>query len=212
MNNLLAIENSALIRAYMSADVRARQLVFVIKHWAKQRKINDPFRGTLSSYAYVLMTIHFLQQLSPPVLPCLQSNTLRVRGERLVSGYDCWWDEGLAAGWRSANSSGLSALLSGWYLYYAHCFGFTDDVISVRVGGVLAKRDKEREWAGSGKRDKHLLSIEDPFEVSHDLGRVCDGNALFEIRGECIRGAKMQAEGKSVQALMAKYEKEWRGS
>jgi len=212
INNLLAIENSQLIRAYMTADVRARQLVFIIKHWAKQRKINDPFRGTLSSYAYVLMTIHYLQQLSPPVLPCLQSYQLRGRGERMVSGYDCWWDERLAAEWRSDNSSSLSALLSGWYLYYAHCFGFTDDVISVRVGGVLGKREKEKEWAGSGKRDKHLLSIEDPFEVSHDLGRVCDGNALFEIRGECIRGSKMQAEGKSVQALMAKYEKEWRGS
>ena len=212
VNNLLAIENSQLIRAYMTADVRARQLVFIVKHWAKQRKINDPFRGTLSSYAYVLMTIHYLQQLTPPVLPCLQSYSIRGRGERIVGGYDCWWDQRLAAEWRSDNSSGLSALLSGWFMYYAHCFGYSDDVISVRVGGVLGKREKEKEWAGSGKRDKHLLSIEDPFEVSHDLGRVCDGNALFEIRGETIRGTKMMMEGKSVQAIMAKYEKEWRGS
>ena len=212
VNNLLAIENSQLIRAYMTADVRARQLVFIVKHWAKQRKINDPFRGTLSSYAYVLMTIHFLQQLTPPVLPCLQSYGVRGRGERIVSGYDCWWDGRLASEWRSDNGSGLSALLSGWFMYYAHCYGFSEDVISVRVGGVLSKRDKEKEWAGSGKRDKHLLSIEDPFEVSHDLGRVCDGNALYEIRGETIRGTKMMMEGKSMQSIMTKYEKEWRGS
>ena len=212
VNNLLAIENSQLIRAYMTADVRARQLVFIVKHWAKHRKINDPFRGTLSSYAYVLMTIHYLQQLVPPVLPCLQSYAVRGRGERIVSGYDCWWDRQRAAEWRSDNSSGLSALLSGWFMYYAHCFGYGDDVISVRVGGVLGKREKEREWAGSGKRDKHLLSIEDPFEVSHDLGRVCDGSALFEIRGEMLRGTKMMMEGKTVQSIVAKYEKEWRGS
>ena len=212
VNNLLAIENSRLIRAYMTADTRARQLVFVVKHWAKQRKINDPFRGTLSSYAYVLMTIHYLQQLTPPVLPCLQSYGVRGRVERLVGGYDCGWDERLASEWRSANHSPLSALLSGWYMYYAHCYGYSDDVISVRVGGVLGKREKEREWAGSGKRDKHLLSIEDPFEVSHDLGRVCDGSALFEIRGEMIRGTKMCMEGKSVQSIVAKYDKEWRGS
>ena len=40
------------------------------------RKINDTYRGTLSSYCYVLMVIHFLQSAvhcNPPVLPCLQS-------------------------------------------------------------------------------------------------------------------------------------------
>ena len=134
VNNLLAIENSQLIRAYMTADTRARQLVFIVKHWAKQRKINDPFRGTLSSYAYVLMTIHYLQQLSPPVLPCLQSYSLRGRGERIVGGYDCWWDQRLAAEWRSDNGSGLSALLSGWYMYYAHCFPAVDTRVLTNRG------------------------------------------------------------------------------
>ena len=90
INNLLALENSALIRAYMGCDLRARQLTYIIKHWAKQRKINDPFRGTLSSYAYVLMTVHYLQQLSPPVLPCLQSYHSANRPVKLVSGYDCF--------------------------------------------------------------------------------------------------------------------------
>ena len=74
------------------------------------------------------------------------------------------------------------------------------------------KRGKEKEWASSGKRDRHLLSIEDPFEVSHDVGRVCDATALYEIRGECIRGIRMMNEGKSLKEIMSRYEKEWRGS
>ena len=210
INNLLALENSGLIRAYMACDARARQLTYVIKHWAKQRKINDPFRGTLSSYAYVLMTIHFLQQLSPPVLPCLQSYAKAGRPVKLVSGYDCHFFP--AVGWTSHSRASLAQLFSGWLFYYAHAFGYTDDVISVRVGGVLAKRSKEKEWASSGKKDRHLLSIEDPFEVSHDVGRVCDATALYEIRGECIRGIRMINEGKAIRDVMAKYEKEWRGS
>lgn len=43
-----------------------------MKHWAKQRAVNDSYRGTLSSYCYVLMCIHLLQTRSPPVLPSLQ--------------------------------------------------------------------------------------------------------------------------------------------
>lgn len=35
--------------------------------------MNDSYRGTLSSYCYVLMCIHLLQQRQPPILPCLQA-------------------------------------------------------------------------------------------------------------------------------------------
>ena len=36
-------------------------------------QVNDSYRGTLSSYCYVLMCIHLLQQRQPAILPCLQS-------------------------------------------------------------------------------------------------------------------------------------------
>ena len=36
-------------------------------------QVNDSYRGTLSSYCYVLMCIHLLQQRQPVILPCLQS-------------------------------------------------------------------------------------------------------------------------------------------
>ena len=32
----------------------------------------DAATGSLSSYAYILMLIHYLQQVKPPVLPVLQ--------------------------------------------------------------------------------------------------------------------------------------------
>jgi DNA polymerase sigma len=37
------------------------------------RNTNDAYRGTLSSYCYVLMCISLLQRRSPPVLPVLQA-------------------------------------------------------------------------------------------------------------------------------------------
>lgn len=36
-------------------------------------QVNDSYRGTLSSYCYVLMCIHLLQQRQPAILPCLQT-------------------------------------------------------------------------------------------------------------------------------------------
>ncbi|XP_044503320.1 UTP:RNA uridylyltransferase 1-like isoform X2 [Mangifera indica] len=72
INNLLAVVNTKLLQDYAQIDVRLRQLAFIVKHWAKSRGVNETYHGTLSSYAYVLMCIHFLQQRRPAILPCLQ--------------------------------------------------------------------------------------------------------------------------------------------
>ena len=57
MSNRLALLNSQLVRCYMALDERAPQLCFLVKFWAKKRGVNDPYRGSPSSYAYVLLVI-----------------------------------------------------------------------------------------------------------------------------------------------------------
>jgi DNA polymerase sigma len=47
-------------------------LGYMIKRFAKVCDMCDASRGSLSSYAYIIMVIYFLQQCSPPVLPVLQ--------------------------------------------------------------------------------------------------------------------------------------------
>jgi DNA polymerase sigma len=48
---MLAVVNSKLLHDYSQVDPRLRQLAFLVKHWAKQRQVNETYRGTLSSYA-----------------------------------------------------------------------------------------------------------------------------------------------------------------
>ena len=48
--------------------------------------MNDAYRGTLSSYGYVLMCIHLLQQRQPPVLPCLHNIRPHTHVRRAVPG------------------------------------------------------------------------------------------------------------------------------
>jgi len=51
INKLLAVVNTKLLRDYAHIDPRLRQLAFIIKHWAKSRRVNETYHGTLSSYA-----------------------------------------------------------------------------------------------------------------------------------------------------------------
>lgn len=47
-------------------------LGYMMKRFAKVCLIGDASKGSLSSYAYVLMVIYYLQRCDPPVLPVLQ--------------------------------------------------------------------------------------------------------------------------------------------
>ncbi|GAA5888496.1 hypothetical protein JCM6882_008643, partial [Rhodosporidiobolus microsporus] len=66
--NRLALENTRLLLTYALVDTRLRTLVLFLKVWTKRRKINNPYRGTLSSYGYVLLVIHFLASVKQPAI------------------------------------------------------------------------------------------------------------------------------------------------
>ena len=72
-NNPLGIHNTLLLRCYSRCDHRVRLLILFVKRWASRRKINSSYNGTLSSYGYVLMVLHFLVNVAKPFLcPNLQ--------------------------------------------------------------------------------------------------------------------------------------------
>lgn len=47
----------------------------------------------------------------------------------------------------------------------------------------------EKDWTRRIGNDRHLICIEDPFEVSHDLGRVVDKYSIKVLREEFERAA-----------------------
>ncbi|CAG8736468.1 6094_t:CDS:2, partial [Racocetra fulgida] len=64
---------------YVDIDSRVRPLAMMIKHWARQRVLNDAAHninliakgGTLSTYTWTCMILNFLQMRDPPILPVL---------------------------------------------------------------------------------------------------------------------------------------------
>jgi hypothetical protein len=96
VNNMLACVNTKLLADYCAIDPRLARLVALVKHWAKQRAVNDPYRGTLSSYCYVLMCIHLLQTRPTPVLPALQQ--LPPTFSRAIGQWTCEFCDDVSAG------------------------------------------------------------------------------------------------------------------
>ncbi|MCJ1365380.1 hypothetical protein MMC16_004501 [Acarospora aff. strigata] len=167
-SNHIALQNTLLLRCYCHCDPRVRQMVIFIKAWAKRRRINSAYHGTLSSYGYVLMVLHYLVNVAtPPVAPNLQlawkaptqgSWAASLEETTMVDGHDVrFWRSEVeiqklaASGLLSHNKESIGSLLRGFFEYFAHQgpqivrggFAWTHDVLSLRTrGGILTKQSK----------------------------------------------------------------------
>ena len=66
----VVFENSRLLKLSSKITPHVKTLALILKCWAKSRQINDSLMGTLSSYSYILLLVHYLQHVL--VLPNLQ--------------------------------------------------------------------------------------------------------------------------------------------
>ena len=55
---------SALLATYVSLDPRARALIFLVKAWAKARRLNEAPNGTPSSYCHAVLVLFYLTKVS----------------------------------------------------------------------------------------------------------------------------------------------------
>lgn len=164
-SNPLALHNTLLLRCYSHSDPRVRPMIIFVKAWAHKRKINSPYHGTLSSYGYVLMVLHYLINVAnPPVLLNLQTTKEAVEdrsplNDEIIDGYTVrfWRSENEiidhARSGRLANNTrdNVGSLLRGFFHYYAQQgyysprggFCWPKDVISIRTnGGLIPKIEK----------------------------------------------------------------------
>lgn len=89
-------------------------------------------------------------------------------------------------GFGEANTQSISELLCHFFHYYTNEFDIRNGVVSVRCGNVLSK--KEKGWDSMRlQRDNMLFAIEDPFETTHNLGRLVDKDGLHAINTELRR-------------------------
>jgi terminal uridylyltransferase len=208
-SNYVAIYNTTLLRCYCKCDPRVREMGLFVKSWAKARQINTPYYGTLSSYGYILMVLHYLMNIAkPPVIPNLQhiardADAWAGKTDiELFEGFDIRFDSNeqrieraARAGEITENKQNLGALLHEFFWYYSDRQGFRwmDQVISIRtVGGILTKQSKgwtEGKWAGENNkvRLRYLFAIEDPFETEHNIARTVGHTGVWAIRDEFCR-------------------------
>ncbi|XP_061623433.1 terminal uridylyltransferase 7 [Phyllopteryx taeniolatus] len=166
--NRLALHNTRLLALYAAIDRRVKILCYVMKVFAKMCDIGDASRGSLSSYAYTLMVLFFLQQREPPLLPVLQElYDGDKKPEVLVDGWNVYFYDDLKtlpSRWPQfgKNTERVGELWLGLLQFYTEDFDFKEHVVCTRQKARLTTFNKQ--WTS-----KYIV-IEDPFDLNHNLG------------------------------------------
>ncbi|TWU72939.1 hypothetical protein ED733_002389 [Metarhizium rileyi] len=195
VNNTLALENTRMVRVYVEADPRVRQLAMVIKYWTRRRIINDAaFGGTLSSYTWICLIIAFLQLRNPPVLPALHQMPYKMpKSDGTASDFADNLKK--IKGFGNKNKSSVAELLFQFFRFYAHEFDYDKHVLSIRQGKLLTKQEKRWNYTLNNQ-----LCVEEPFNVSRNLGNTADEYAFRGLHLELRRAFDLLCEARLGEA------------
>lgn len=163
-------------------EPRVRELIMIVKHWAKKRAIQDASKGLLNSFSYCLLVIQFLQLVQPPVLPTLMvpdaDSICKDPYANDQTSWPAWFHD--HAKYRDFSAQNTMSLGELWYRfirYYAHA-NFSYTCFSVRHGKPQFKPNCPLD-----ARYKYL-AIMDPIDPRDSCSRnVCE-NITSLIRNE----------------------------
>jgi len=197
INNELGVRNSQLLYAYCNFDDRVLQLGRLVKDWAKRHELVGTADGCLNSYAYMLLVIHFLQSVQPPVVPNLQAQaTEPVTVADNKWGGEDYWDtkfvEDVASLPRSANTMSTGELLVGFYHFFTCVFDWHMHAVCMRLNGPDVVVDK---YSLKTPTNDEQWYIEDPFDLKHNLAGKCTRAGRKRILDEMRDALKVLTAG-----------------
>ncbi|KAG0336059.1 hypothetical protein BG000_006983 [Podila horticola] len=188
-NHVLGVHNSELIRCYTMIDPRVKPLVYNIKALVKAHRINDSSQGTLSSYAYVMMILGFLQAQAQPKERLtelfVQLDHEGKGGRDLI---DCSFDYDIDRyrNFGAANTKSVGQLLIEFFEFYCRYFDYRTLEVNVRLGGyriqkeVLKRSSSGRKQLSAGQGEKKLI-VMDPFILDRNVAGSCSSRHLVQV-------------------------------
>ena len=136
-------ENKKIMDNILKEYPYIRPLIFVIKYFLRQKKLNDLHTGGISSFLLFNLVLSYI---------------LYIQKERAES--------------HSSKLLTLGHLLIGFFQFYGFDFNYEDIGMSVRYGGFFYKRSN-KEFGSSNAKGKNLLSFENFQDLNQDLGKNC---------------------------------------
>ncbi|KAK4579251.1 hypothetical protein RGQ29_029076 [Quercus rubra] len=208
IDNLKGQMKSKLFLWISEIDGRFRDMILLVKEWAKSHDINDPINGTLNSYSLSLLVIFHFQTCEPAIFPPLKDiyagnvaddlQGLRTVAERNIA-------EACAANirrfrqdkFRRVNHSSLSELFISFLEKFSDISFKASELGICTYTGKWECRSNIR-WV----RKTSAILIEDPFEQPENSARTVNKSGLTRI-SEAFEMSRVISADQNVDSLLA---------
>lgn len=202
VNAVSPLHNAALLTECGQIEPRARELILLVKRWAKDRGICHAAKGHLSPYAWALLSIFFLQAgganengpLLPPVAEFKMASGLM---GKTTQEKPTWSPP-------AGSVKPIGALFKDFLKFYAKEFNWQKEAISVRTG-IRQAPDLSLSLHIVVNNDGTTQvgpSIEDPFDSTKNLSSGMNVASLARLREELARGEQMCSSNASLAELL----------
>ena len=208
----LPVYNSRLLKEYCELDHRLLPLACAIKRFAKVAGVVGAATHNLSSYAWSLMVVFYLQAANLKCylpssarssnLPSLQSACrsceVTIQGRKFDVGFKRLTDFPLPDAGRVHGSESLSSfpwrsLALGFFKFFLEDFDLDKEIISVCCG---SRRFVDASTTGPGPH------IRDPFDPGRDLGAVLSAPRREAFREALMVGRRLLEEKVAFAELL----------
>ncbi|OQR76722.1 hypothetical protein BIW11_03019 [Tropilaelaps mercedesae] len=206
LSGTLALKTNRLLADYASLDNRVLPLAVCLRYWASKCRLDDPTFGTLPPHSFPILTIYYLQQCSPPVVPCiheacssaagttpasapaLDPTTAATSADETANGSVPAEEEEYVRpaklnDWKSENTASLAELWVGMLRFYSAEFKMRKLCVS------LLSRKKillsSRRWPS------RYIGIEDPFCKKKSLSRSMISDQVMTYFLMCLRSSAL---------------------
>jgi len=203
INAVTPLYNSALLTECGRMDSRTKELILIVKRWAKDRGICHAAKGHLSPYLWGLLAVYFCQvgDEEGPLLPSLEKFQMAsglLKGEHSALKH---------LAWKTPVQKKVSAatLFKEFVHFFETKFDWRNEAVSIRAA---------RRAPPSSALPIHIMtsdadstsqvgpSIEDPFHVGQNLGDGMTSASLARLKEEFSRAEALCLRGASLSELL----------
>ncbi|OVA15576.1 PAP/25A-associated [Macleaya cordata] len=187
ISNLLGQIKSKFLLWITQIDERFRDMVLLIKEWAKSQQINDPKTGTLNSYSLCMLVIFHFQTCEPAILPPLHEiyagnivddlTGSRVTAERNIQDTCTANIERYKRNrFGNVNKSSLSELFISFFQKFSRINMMALEQAICTYTGRWEHKRSNAKWTKT-----YPLLVEDPFERPENAARAVSMRQLIKI-------------------------------
>lgn len=183
----------------------AKELVLLVKRWAKDRGLCHAAKGHLSPYCWTLLAIFYTQAANEEdqLVPALESFVTESHVPETTSTLMA--QSGLPSSQTPGCKKSVGALFQDFVSFYNARFDWQKEAVSVRLGKrgpppvllplhIILHEDGQTTEVGP--------SIEDPFKKSNNLGTCMTAASFGRLREEFARADQLCTSGASLTQLL----------